>query len=408
LIDSIAIGLGAMIGAGVFVVIGVAAGVAGPALLIGLSLAAVTATCNALSSAQLAASYPQAGGTYEYGYRVLHPAMGFAAGWMFLVSKLAAGGTVAIGFGSYFARLVPAVSPREAAVAAALLLTLANLAGIRKAGRLNTVIVCATVLTLVVFILATAPVFDAGNMTPFAPGGGASAFQAAGLMFFAYTGYARLATLAEEVRDPARTIPRAIGWAVGGTTVLYLLVAGSALGAVGAAAMAETTAPLERAAQASPVPGLPTVVLLGGALAMLGVLLSGLLGISRMMFAMARRGDFLGVFARVHEPTGVPVAGVLLSGAVVVLLALFGTLQAVVAAASFTILLYYSIANIAALRMPRGKKLFPDLVPGLGLLTCLVLAGSLPRDTMVSGIGLLVVGFAVRFVFRMTPYRGTM
>ena len=107
LIDAVGVGLGAVIGAGIFVVTGVAAGQAGPAFLLGLLVAGFAATCNGLSSAQLAAVYPQAGGTYEYGYRLLNPWMGFAAGWMFLASKLAAGGVVALGFGTYLAALVP-------------------------------------------------------------------------------------------------------------------------------------------------------------------------------------------------------------------------------------------------------------------------------------------------------------
>src|SRR5687767_7104434 len=152
LLDAVGVGLGAIIGAGIFVVTGVAAGVAGPSFLVGLLLAGVAAACNALSSAQLAATYPQAGGTYEYGYRVLHPWLGFAAGWMFLASKLAAGGTVALGLGSYLAQLAPAVPPRVAAVAAALALSVANTFGVMKAGRLNTAIVAVTLLALVAFV----------------------------------------------------------------------------------------------------------------------------------------------------------------------------------------------------------------------------------------------------------------
>src|SRR5690554_2105139 len=197
LIDAVGIGLGAVIGAGIFVVTGVAAGVAGPAFVLGLVLAGVAATCNALSSAELAATYPQSGGTYEYGYRVLHPWFGFAAGWMFLASKLAAGGTVAIGFGGYFAALVPGVAPRVAAVAAVVLLVLANYFGIRKAGRLNTVVVAVTLLALVYFVIAGLPSFSLANFEPFAPRGTRGVLEAAALLFFAYTGYARVATLGE-------------------------------------------------------------------------------------------------------------------------------------------------------------------------------------------------------------------
>src|SRR5690554_4501216 len=135
--DAVAVGLGAIIGAGIFVVTGVAAGVAGPAFLIGLLIAGIVASFNAISSAQLAAVYPQSGGTYEYGYRLLNPVLGFSAGWMFLISKLSAAGVVAIGFGTYFYQLLPFVSPQFLSVSAVVLLTAANYFGIRKTGSLN-------------------------------------------------------------------------------------------------------------------------------------------------------------------------------------------------------------------------------------------------------------------------------
>lgn len=404
--DAVAIGLGAIIGAGLFVVTGQAAAVAGTAFLLGLLLAGVAAACNALSSAQLAATYPQAGGTYEYGYRVLHPWLGFAAGWMFLASKLAAGGTVALGFGNYLARLVPGVPERPAAVTAAVLLTAANYFGIKKAGRLNTVIVTVTVGVLLLFVGTGATVFQPAHLQPFAPNGARSVLEAAALLFFAYTGYARVATLGEEVRDPKRTIPRAIVIALGIAVVLYALVALVAVGAVGAPQLAGDPAPLEKAAQALPVPGMTWIIGLGGTTAMLGVLLSQVLGISRMLYAMARRKDLPAVLEQVHPAYGVPTIGVCLTGAVIVLLALFGTLRWVVAAATFTILLYYSITNIAALRMNRAEKLVPDWIPVLGLGCCLGLAASLRAPTILSGLLLLVCGFGVRAVCRALNRRG--
>lgn len=400
LIDAVAVGLGAIIGAGIFVVTGVAAGVAGPSFLVGLLLAGMAATCNALSSAQLAATYPQAGGTYEYGYRVLHPWLGFAAGWMFLASKLAAGGTVALGFGSYFARLVPGISPQAAAVAATVALTVANYFGIKKAGRLNTAIVAVTLLVLAGFVLAGIPAFDPANLQPFAPAGAPGVLESAALLFFAYTGYARVATLGEEVHEPRKTIPRAIVLALGTSMLLYAAVALVAVGAVGAAALAETRAPLERAAGAFPASWMRWTVTVGAATAMLGVLLSQILGISRMLFAMARRRDLPAALEHVHPLHAVPDRGVWLTGAVILAVALFGTLEWVIAAATFTILLYYSITNLAAMRMAREDRLFPNWVPVLGLLFCLLLAVSLKPVTIASGLGLLAAGFLLRRLFR--------
>jgi APA family basic amino acid/polyamine antiporter len=396
LVDAVAVGLGAIIGAGIFVVTGVAARVAGPAFVAGLLIAGLAATCNALSSAQLAAAFPRSGGTYEYGHRVLGARVGFAAGWLFLVSKLAAGGTVALGFGAAVAALWPQVPPRPAGVAAAALLTAANLSGIRKAGRLNTAVVAVSVSVLALFVAAGIPAFDAANLRPFAPAGLRGTLESAALLFFAYTGYARVATLGEEVRDPRRTIPRAIVVALAASLVLYVAVGLVAVGAIGAEAMGASASPLQAAAAVFPWRAMPAVVGVGAMTAMLGVLLSQVFGISRMAFAMARGGDLPRALETVHPGSAVPRRAVLLAGAVIVAVALLGTLQWVVAAATFTILVYYAITNVAALRMPAARKLYPDWIAVCGLAGCVVLALSLRPATLASGLCLLAVGFALR------------
>jgi APA family basic amino acid/polyamine antiporter len=400
LIDAVGIGLGAIIGAGIFVVTGIAAGVAGPAFIVGLLIAGVAAACNALSSAELAAAYPQSGGTYEYGYRLLGPAYGFSAGWMFLASKLAAAGTVALGFGAYLSQIFPALPLRFVAVSAALLLTFANLFGIKKAGRINTFIVTLTIITLLYFVIAGAPSFNADNFKPFAPAGFFGMAESAALLFFAYTGYARIATLGEEVREPEKTIPRAIIITIAVSVVLYAAVALIAVGAVGAGRLAETASPLQAAAEAFSFPGVFRAVGLGAATAMFGVLLSQIIGISRMIFAMARRGDLPKVFVHTSAKYAVPDYGIILCGTIIVILCIFGTLQTVAAAAAFTILLYYGIANIAALKLEAGKKLYPKWIAVLGLTACLALAVSLPVKTILTGSALLLLGFMLRAVFQ--------
>jgi APA family basic amino acid/polyamine antiporter len=385
-------------------VTGVAAGVAGPAFLLGLLLAGIAAACNALSSAQLAATYPQSGGTYEYGYRVLTPWAGFAAGWMFLASKLAAGGTVALGFASYLERLVPGIPIRPVAAAAVVALTIANLFGIKKAGRLNTAIVFVTISTLVYFVLAGIPHFQRGNLEPFAPGGIGGVLEAAALLFFAFTGYARIATLGEEVHEPKTTIPRAIVLSLSIAAFLYVGVALISVGGIGAPAMARSASPLIEAASTFSAPAVNNIVGVGAVTAMLGVLLSQIVGISRVMLAMARRGDLPSGLGHVSPTHAVPDRGILLTGSIIALLAVFGTLQWVVATATFTILLYYGITNIAALRMAPEDRLFPAVIPVIGLMTCLLLAVSLQPRIIVLGLGLLVLGFLLRWVFhRILP-----
>lgn len=405
LLDAVGIGLGAIVGAGIFVVSGVAAGIAGPAFLVGLLIAAVAATANALSSAQLAAEYPQAGGTYEYGYRVLTPAAGFAAGWMFLASKSAAAGTVALGLSGYLAVLLPGLEPRIVAVTAIAAFTALNYFGVRRSSRTNLAIIVVSIGSLLLFVALTAGAFSTANLQPFAPRGMRGVLEAAAVLFFAYTGYARIATLGEEVRSPRTTIPRAVVITIVGAVLLYSAVALVAVGAVGAAGMAATTAPLRQAAEASAHAWLPAVVTVGALAAMLGVILSQVLGLSRMVFAMARRGDLPAALERIHPRRGVPDRAVLLVGAVAAAIAATGTLHGVAAAAAFTILVYYAIANLAALRMPSAAKRYPDFVAYVGLFACALLAFSLDGATILTGSATLAAGFVFRFLWRSVASR---
>lgn len=395
--DAIGIGLGSIIGAGLFVVVGIAAGVSGPALLIGLAVAGLGATCNALSSADLAAKFPQSGGTYEYANRLLDPWLGFSAGWTFLASKLAAGGTVALGFGSYVAKLVPDLDPRWAGVAAALVLTGANHFGIKRSGRLNLAIVFVTLAALAYFAASTLPAFDASHFQPFAPRGALPILEAAALLFFAFTGYARLATLGEEVIEPERTIPRAAIASISLAFALYVVVITAALGSIGAPAMAESGSPLEAAGRRGVLVGTPLVVVVGGCTGMLGVLLSQVLGISRMMFAMARGRDLPAFLGRTN-PHDIPHWAVLATGATLLAITWFGKLAFVPASASFAILLYYGITNLAALRLPTAERRFRRWVAWLGLGFRIAMGLSLPPPVMGSGLAVLAFGLGARWL----------
>ena len=398
--DAVGVGLGAIIGAGIFVVTGVAAGVSGPAFIVGLIIAGIIASFNGLSSAQLAAVYPHSGGTYEYGYRLLNPAFGFSAGWMFLLSKLSAAGVVAIGFGSYFYQLVPVASPIAISIIAVIFLTFANYFGIKKAGMLNLIIVSVTLLSLIYLVFSGIPVVKTENFKPFAPFGILGIAEASALLFFAFTGYARIATLAEEVRQPEKTIPRAVIITIITAIILYVAVSVVATGVIGTEKMAGSKSPLQVVAEALTTPAIKTVVTIGASTAMLGVLLSQILGISRMMLAMGRRNDLPPFFQAIHRKYKVPHIGILVTGAIILLLTIIGNFDFVVRAASFTILLYYSITNIAALKQPRNEQIYGKIIPVLGLTGCVLMSVSLPLNVIITGVGLLVVGFLLRFLFR--------
>ena len=397
--DAVGIGLGAIIGAGIFVVTGIAAGVSGPAFLVGLLIAGIIATFNALSSAQLASKYQLSGGTYEYGYILINPTFGFSAGWMFLISKLAGAGFVAIGFGGYFYQLVPIASPITFSVLAVVILTGANYFGIKKAGVLNLMIVTITLLSLIYLTFSGIPEVNLENFKPFAPFGISGIAEAAALLFFAFTGYGRIATLAEEVKDPKKTIPKAIIITIVTAILLYSVISVVAIGVIGTQSMADSTSPLQVVADALNTPAIGSIVAIGASTAMLGVLLSQILGISRVMLAMGRRNDLPPVFKNIHEKYRVPHVGILFTGFIILILTLIGSFEFIVRASTFTILLYYSITNIAAIKQPKKDRMYGRLIPVLGLIGCLAMSVSLPLNVIILGIGLLVVGFVIRAFF---------
>ena len=397
--DAVGIGLGAIIGAGIFVVTGIAAGVSGPAFLVGLLIAGIIATFNALSSAQLASKYQLSGGTYEYGYILINPTFGFSAGWMFLISKLAGAGFVAIGFGGYFYQLVPIASPITFSVLAVVILTGANYFGIKKAGVLNLMIVTITLLSLIYLTFSGIPEVNLENFKPFAPFGISGIAEAAALLFFAFTGYGRIATLAEEVKDPKKTIPKAIIITIVTAILLYSVISVVAIGVIGTQSMADSTSPLQVVADALNTPAIGSIVAIGASTAMLGVLLSQILGISRVMLAMGRRNDLPPVFKNIHEKYRVPHIGILFTGFIILILTLIGSFEFIVRASTFTILLYYSITNIAAIKQPKKDRMYGRLIPVLGLIGCLAMSVSLPLNVIILGIGLLVVGFVIRAFF---------
>ena len=284
--DAVVIGLGSMVGAGIFAALGPAARAAGSGLLLGLAVAAVVAYCNATASARLASLYPASGGTYVYGRERLGPFWGYLAGWSFVVGKTASCAAMALTVGAY-------VWPAQAhavAVAAVVALTAVNYGGVQKSAWLTRVIVAVVlaVLASVVVVCLGSRAFDAGRLGVGISGGVGGVLQAAGLLFFAFAGYARIATLGEEVRDPARTIPRAIPVALGIALAVYVCVAVAVLSLLGAEGLGRAGAPLADAVRVAGVPGLVPVVRVGAAVAALGSLLALILGVSRTTLAMAR------------------------------------------------------------------------------------------------------------------------
>lgn len=408
--DAVVIGLGSMIGAGVFAAFGPAAAAAGTGLLIGLAVAAVIAYCNAVASAQLAAMYPTSGGTYIYGRERLGPWWGFTAGWGFVIGKTASCAAMALTFASY-ALPGPGWAQRLVAVAGVAGLTALNYRGIVKTALLTRVLVGATLVALAVVVIGIAVGGHAdparlGGPAALGTGGIYGVLQAAGLLFFAFAGYARIATLGEEVRDPARTIPRAIPIALFLVVGVYLVVGLAALLAAGPARLAEAAAPLATAVHAAGVGALAPVVRIGGALASLGALLALVAGIGRTSLAMARNRDLPRWLAAVHPRHRVPHHAELGLAVIVCVLVAITDLRGVIGFSSVGVLIYYGIANAAAFTQPATDRRWPRALNLLGLTGCAVLVAALPLGSVLAGLVMFAAGLGGRaLVLRLQHHR---
>lgn len=402
--DAVVLGLGSMLGAGVFAAFAPAAEAAGAGLLIGLAIAAVVAYCNATASAQLAAQYPTSGGTYVYGRERLGEWWGFLAGWGFVVGKTASCAAMALTFAAYAA---PEGWQRPAAVAAVVGLAAVNYRGVTRTARLTRIIVTVVLVALTVVVAAgfLGADGDPGRAATFVDPdtGWYGLLQSAGLLFFAFAGYARIATMGEEVRDPARTIPRAIQLALAVAVTVYAVVAVTLLSVLGPEGVASTTAPLAAAAEASTWGWAPAVVRIGGAAASLGALLALIAGIGRTSLAMAREHDLPGWLAAVHPRYRVPHHAEVALAVVVCLLVLTVDLRGAIGFSSFGVLLYYLVANLSAFTQDSGHRRFPRVLQVLGAAGCVVLVATLPLTSVVAGLGVFALGVAYRLARLRLP-----
>lgn len=396
------IGLGSMIGAGVFAAFGPAARAAGTGLLIGLVIAAVIAYCNATASAQLAATYPTSGGTYVYGREQLGHWWGFTAGWGFVVGKTASCAAMALTFATY-AVPGPWWAQRLVAVAAVIGLAALNYRGVTRTAALTRVLVTATLIalaTIVVGIAAggAASADNLGGWHALGTGGIYGTLQAAGLLFFAFAGFARIATMGEEVRDPQRTIPRAIPIALGITVAVYVLVGAAALLAAGPDRLAAATAPLTEAVTAAGSPGLAPVVRIGGALASLGALLALIAGVGRTTLAMARNHDLPHWLSAVHPRHQVPHHAEITLAVVVGVLVLTTDLRSMIGFSSFGVLIYYLIANLSAARQRAEHRRWPRALNIVGAAGCVTLVATLPLPSVLTGLVMFAAGLLGRLL----------
>ncbi|CAN5379192.1 APC family permease [soil metagenome] len=405
--DAALIGIGSMIGAGVFSVLGPAASAAGTGLLVGLLIAGVIAYCNAVASAQLAMTYPTSGGTYIYGREQLGPWWGFSAGWCFVIGKTASCAAMALTVATY---ALPGHDLASRCIAVVCVIALAglNYRGVTKTAWVTRVLVSLTLLALSTIVVAA--VFGSqrsGSLSyGFGDGGIYGMLQAAGLMFFAFAGYARIATMGEEVVNPARTIPRAITIALAVTFAIYLVIAAVALAVAGPAMLASSSAPLVDVVDAAGAAWAEPVVRVGAVVAGLGALLGLIAGVGRTTLAMARHHDLPAWLSAVHPRFEVPHRAELALAAVVCLLVMTVDLRGAIGFSSFGVLVYYFIANASAFSQSAAQRVWPRVVNVVGAIGCLVLVATLPKESVLVGTAVLGVGLAGRLVAtRLTQRR---
>jgi len=399
LFDATALGIGAIIGSGIFIVTGIVAGVAGPAMIFSVIIAGVIAVFSAMSVAELGACMPEEGGTYAYAQKLISPFAGFIAGWIWIFSNIFVGAAVSLGFAHYFVTLFPAVPLKIIAVIICLIFIIINYLGLKESVLFNNILVTLKVLILLFFVAFGLGFFQPGNFTPFAPEGSMGILSGAALIFFAYTGFARVTIMAEEVRDPEKTIPRSIYLALGISTVIYLLVSIVSIGLAGTPALAQSGSPLADAIGSTGSSGAVLVISLGAMIATASVLLTTIMGISRIVYSMARGQDLPPLFSRIHPRFSTPHYAIAITGACMIAALLLADLALVVAVSTFAMLLYYLIANIAALRLPLEYRRYPPWVPIIGTLSCIGLIVFLsPASWIIGCIGLVIGG--TWFLFR--------
>ena len=395
--DAVVIGAGSMIGAGVFAAWSPAAEAAGTGLLVGLLIAGVVAMCNASSSAQLAAIHPRSGGTYEYGRQQLGDGWGHLAGWGFVVGKTASCSAMALTVGAY---LWPE-QERWVAIGAVVLITVVNIGGLSRTVAVTKVLLVVSVAALAVVVVGgwSSSASSIDRITPI-DGSVFDVLQSAGLLFFAFAGYARIATLGEEVRDPARTIPRAIPLALGGVLVVYGVVAVTALATVDADVLATVDAPLKLVVESGSLDGLAPLVAVGAGVASLGVLLNLIPGVSRTVFAMARNRELPGWFAHVDASRSIPLRAELTQAAIVLVLVAFLDIRNSIGLSGVAVLTYYAITNASALTLSPEQRRWPHAYAVVGLVGCVVLIVTLPWTAVVTGGIVLALGVVARQLAR--------
>jgi len=403
LLDATSIGFGAIIGAGIFVILGVATSLAGPGVLLSVIIAGAVSLFTAFSFSALSSEIPKEGGPYEYAYEVFSPFIGFLTGWMLTFGQIVMGATVAIGLATYLALFLP-LSIKLVAAGACLVFTLLNLVGVKESATVNNGLVAFKVLVLLFFIAVGVSYIQTSNFQPFLPNGFSGVVSGAAIIFFAYLGFGRVAAISEEVKNPEKNIPLSIMLALGISFIIYLLVSLTAVGISGYGRLAASGSPLADAMGITGNNLAKFVVSLGAIVATASVLITTIMGVSRIPFAMARNRQAPESITRIHPGFGTPYISVLLIGLLMTALVFMGDLKQVASVASVSIISVHVLVNYAAIVVSKkGAKYkipFYPLTPLLGIASCAALTLSLLPETWVVESVVLLAGIAFYLIIR--------
>ena len=389
LFDAVNISLGSIIGAGIFVILGSAAALAGPAVFLSVVAAGLVSLLTGLSSAELSRKFPMSGGAYVFAKEALSGFFGFVVGWVWLFSNIVTGATVAVGFGYYLSFFSPSLSIHVGGALAVFLAVIVQLLGAKESSRLNNVLVMIKLLILLFFIVSAAFFFHRSHFGPLLPFGIRGVWAGAAVIFFAYAGFARVAVIADEIIDPAKTVPRATIISISISTLIYVLVAVAAVGIAGFRTLAGSGSPLADAARMEGFSFGAGLVGAGALVATWTVILASVLGVSRLAQTMAADGQLPEWIARINRNTGTPSRSIILSGAAMLILVLFADLPHIAYISSFSLLLYYAAIDLSGLKIFRGKLRWLSL---LGLLTLLILMFHLPYLSWLVGFAVVMAG----------------
>ncbi|VVC03009.1 Amino acid permease [Candidatus Bilamarchaeum dharawalense] len=388
LFDAVNVALGSIIGAGIFVIIGAAAGLAGPAVFLSVIVAAIVAILTGLTSAELSKKFPTSGGAYIFAKKALSKSVGFVVGWVWLFSNVVVGATVAVGFAYYLNFFIPSIPTNIGAALAVGLATLFHLMGTKESSRVNNILVVIKIAILLFFFVSAIFFFQQANFEPLLPFGIEGVLAGAATIFFAYSGFARVAVIADEIKNPSKNVPKATILSIIVSTAIYVLVAVAAVGIAGYEMLARSGSPLADAINMEGL-GFGADLVGAGALVATGtVILASILGVSRLAYTMANNRELPKFITRLDKKQ-VPKNSIIVSGIGMIILALFADLPHIAYISSFSLLLYYAALNLSGLKILKGKTRYAAF---LGLISCLVLMLSLPALSWIVGLVVVLLG----------------